>query len=297
MLGPRRGCAGCSDSSRSPHAPARSVPPGRGSSDSQPLAPAAPPPGGARRRGWWRLPDEAAQSAVSEPLQVRVLPEAWVWGLEPWRGGLESGVFRPKNVCAPAVHLWHCILPTQSEKLARRDISSCGSTETRRGTLTALKSLAGSRRSQQRTARRRAAAAAAGSPQATLAFQNSPGRGLRCRAAAAAAARGLPTHSGARRAGARPPTTGDAGAEIIRGPSGRALTAPRRARAAAAAARGRPTHTAPRGGRARALPQLGRGRSPQLEKRAPQLEKRTPQYFAAKGPRPHLLSTQVRSRR
>ena len=105
-------------------------------------------------------------------------------------------------------------------------------------------------------ARRRQRRAA---PQATLAFQNSPGRGLRCRAAAAAAARGLPTHSGARRAGARAPTTGDAGAEIIRGPSGRALTAPRRARAAAAAARGRPTHTLPRGGRARALPQLGRG--------------------------------------
>ena len=41
-----------------------------------------PPPGGARRRGWWRLPDEAAQSAGSEPLQVRVAPEGWVWWLE-----------------------------------------------------------------------------------------------------------------------------------------------------------------------------------------------------------------------
>ena len=162
------------------------------------------------------------------------------------------------------VHLWHCILPTQSEKLARRDISSCGSTETRRGTLTALKSLAGPRRSQQRTARRRAAAAAAGSPQATLAFQNSPGRGLRCRAAAAAAARGLPTHSGARRAGGRAPTTRDAGAEIIRGPSGRALTAPRRARAAAAAARGRHTHTPPRGGRARERGRRNNSRPPAL---------------------------------
>ena len=168
--------------------------------------------------------------------------------------------------------------------------SSCGNADAHRGTLTALKSLPLGPHGAARTARRRAAAAAAGSPQATLAFQNSPGRGLRCRAAAAAAARGLPTHSGARRAGARAPTTGDAGAEIIRGPSGRALTAPRRARAAAAAARGRPTHTPPRGGRARALPQLGRGRSPQLEKR-------TPQYFAAKGPRPHLSSTQVRSQR
>ena len=127
--------------------------------------------------------------------------------------------------------------------------------------------------------RERRGSAAAGQPQA-IAFQSSRGRGLRRRAAAAAAARGRPTHSGARRAGGRAPTTGDAGAEIIRGPRGRALTAPRRARAAAAAARGRPTHTAPRGGQARALPHT---------------EKRTPQYFEAA--RPHLLSTQVRSRR
>ena len=174
--------------------------------------------------------------------------------------------------------------------------SSCGSTDAH-STLTALKSLPRGRPGPQRTARRARRRQRRGSLGRGARFQNSPADAPRCPAAAAAAARGRLTHSGARRAAARPPTTGDAGAEIIRGPRARALTAPRRARAAAAAARGGPTHTPPRGGRARALPQLGRGRSPQLEKRAPQLEKRTPQYFAAKGPRPHLSSTQVRSQR
>ena len=56
-----------------------------------------PPPGGARRRGWWRLPDEAAPSAVSEPFEVRVLPEGWVWWLE---GPGRSRDFSPeKCVC------------------------------------------------------------------------------------------------------------------------------------------------------------------------------------------------------
>ena len=41
---------------------------------------------GRSEAGGW----EAAQSAGSEPFEVRVLPEGWVWGLEPWRGGLES---------------------------------------------------------------------------------------------------------------------------------------------------------------------------------------------------------------
>ena len=75
---------------------------------------------------------------------------------------------------------------------------------------------------------------------------------------------------GARRAGARPPTTGDAGAEIIRGQKGRGLTAPRRARAAAAAARGRHTHThtAARPARARA-PSTGTRALPALHRERP----------------------------
>ena len=136
--------------------------------------------------------------------------------------------------------------------------SSCGSTDAH-STLTALKSLPRGRPGPQRTARRARRRQRRGSLGRGARFQNSPADAPRCPAAAAAAARGRLTHSGARRAAARPPTTGDAGAPNICRQSGRALTAPRRARAAAAAARGRPTHTLPRGGRARALPQLGRG--------------------------------------
>ena len=65
----------CSDSSRSPHAPARSVPPWQGLVGL--LAGWAPRPGpsGGARQGGGRLPDEAAQSAGSEPFEVRVPPE------------------------------------------------------------------------------------------------------------------------------------------------------------------------------------------------------------------------------
>ena len=70
--------------------PARSVPPWQGLVGL--LAGWAPRPAssGGARQGGGRLPDEAAQSAGSEPFEVRVLPEGWVWGLEPWRGGLAS---------------------------------------------------------------------------------------------------------------------------------------------------------------------------------------------------------------
>ena len=47
-----------------------------------------PPPGGARRRGWWRLPDEAAQSAGSEPFEVRVPPEGCPVAGRPGAGAL-----------------------------------------------------------------------------------------------------------------------------------------------------------------------------------------------------------------
>ena len=67
----------CSDSSRSPHAPARSVPPWQGLVGLLAgWAPRPGPSGGARQGGW-----EAAQSAGSEPFQVRVLPEGWARSL------------------------------------------------------------------------------------------------------------------------------------------------------------------------------------------------------------------------
>ena len=84
----------CSDLSRSPHARLAPCLPGRARRTPSRLRRPGPP-GGARRRGWWRLPDEAAQSAGSEPLQVRVAPEDWVWWLE---GPGRSRDFSP---CAP----------------------------------------------------------------------------------------------------------------------------------------------------------------------------------------------------
>ena len=140
--------------------------------------------------------------------------------------------------------------------------SSCGSTDAH-STLTALKSLPRGRPGPQRTARRARRRQRRGSLGRGARFQNSPADAPRCRAAAAAAARGLPTHSGARRAGARAPTTGDAGAEIIRGPSGRALTAPR-PRRRRGSTRPAHTHTPPRGGRARERGRRNNSRPPAL---------------------------------
>ena len=74
--------------------PTRSVPPwqglvgllaGRGAS-------------GGARQGGGRLPDEAAQSAGSEPFAVRVLPEGWVWS--PGGAGW-SREFFARKMCAP----------------------------------------------------------------------------------------------------------------------------------------------------------------------------------------------------
>ena len=55
------------------------------------------PPGGARRRGWWRLPDEAAQSAGSEPFEVRVLPEGCPVAGRPGTGAVRLPRQAPKK--------------------------------------------------------------------------------------------------------------------------------------------------------------------------------------------------------
>ncbi len=55
------------------------------------------PPGGARRRGWWRLPDEAAQSAGSEPFEVRVLPEGCPVAGRPGAGAVRLPQQAPKK--------------------------------------------------------------------------------------------------------------------------------------------------------------------------------------------------------
>ena len=55
------------------------------------------PPGGARRRGWWRLPDEAAQSAGSEPFEVRVLPEGCPVAGRPGAGAVRLPRQAPKK--------------------------------------------------------------------------------------------------------------------------------------------------------------------------------------------------------
>ena len=143
--------------------------------------------------GGGRLPHPPARS----PCEEGSLPRAGYGG---WRGRAGVVLFRPSPQLGGRCRRYICSKNCQSRIVC---FSSCGSTETRRGTLTALKSLASSGPRQQRTARRRAAAAAAGSLQATLAFLNSRGRGLRRRAAAAAAARGRLTPSGARRTGGR----------------------------------------------------------------------------------------------
>ena len=59
------------------------------------------PPGGARRRGWWRLPDEAAQSAGSEPFEVRVLPEGCPVAGRPGAGAVRRPDRPPKNLGIP----------------------------------------------------------------------------------------------------------------------------------------------------------------------------------------------------
>ena len=87
----------CSDLSRSPHARLAPCLPGRARRTPSRLRRPGPP-GGARRRGWWRLPDEAAQSAGSEPFAVRVLPEGWVWS--PGGAGW-SREFFARKMCAP----------------------------------------------------------------------------------------------------------------------------------------------------------------------------------------------------